>query len=228
MNKFFIPLLILILCSCSRELIRYHGHDYKVIITGRQRWMAENLQTNRYRSGIRIPVIKDCSAWPELSSRACGYYNNDSTKLKQYGMFYNWHAVERGKLCPLFWKVPSDDDWNTLELFLGGEKRAGGKMKSLKGWKGRHISGDDIGFGATAGGYRLNDDFQEGFATVWWSSTRAKDKEIKLATTGNDSSLFTTGQIWIWGRRIESYSSQLWTTVNRPNNGFYIRCVRKK
>ena len=38
----------------------------------------------------------------------------------KYGQLYNWYAVddERG-LCPSGWHVPSDEDWQDLEVFLG-------------------------------------------------------------------------------------------------------------
>lgn len=227
MRSVYIFILLLFLVSCSKDFLRYQGYRYKLIDAGSQRWMAEDLQAAKYRSGKKIPVVKDVGIWPDLNTPACGFYNNDSSRLAKYGLVYNWKAVEGGKLCPRKWRVPSQVDWDTLETFLGGDLRAGGKMKSVSGWKG-DVSGDDIGFDAKAGGYRLNMDLQEGHAVVWWSSTIIRDEDLNslVATIGRDQA--AQSETWVWGRRIENYSTKLWTTANRPNNGFYIRCMRNR
>jgi len=228
MKKLFFPLLILIITGCSKEIVKFHGHKYKVVEAGNQYWFAENLQTTRYRSGRKIPVVKNVSQWPDLTTRACGYYNNDTARLRKYGMFYNWKAVDDGKLCPVRWHVPTDDDWLELEKHLGGDKFAGGRMKSVTGWKGKHVSGDDFGFNALPGGYRLNTDLQEGEAVVWWSSSIAQVNELENKNTGESFATNDPSKKWIWGRRIEAPLTILMSTANRPNNGFYVRCVRSK
>jgi uncharacterized protein (TIGR02145 family) len=158
MKKLLIPFVFLLLAACSKDVVRYHGHQYKTIQAKTQIWMAENLQTNRYRLGKKIPLINDTFVWPELKSAACGFMNSDTARLRKYGMYYNWEAVDGGKLCPFAWRVPTNTDWDMLEEYLGGEYRAGGKMKSVKGWMRGHVSGDDIGFnGLPGGGYCMVD-----------------------------------------------------------------------
>jgi uncharacterized protein (TIGR02145 family) len=227
MKNLIFPLIVLLISGCSKEIVRYHGHQYKVIKAGKQYWMAENLRSSRYRSGRKIPLVNDLSAWPELKTRACGYFGADTSKLRKYGMVYNWKAVDEGQLCPFRWRVPTNNDWLKLEEYLGGEMRAGGKMKSISGWKGKHVSGDDIGFNALPGGYRLNVDTQEGESVVWWSSTIARMNLLENAKTGVSGSSDDPANKWIWGRRLERDVNMLMNTVNRPNNGFYVRCVRK-
>ena len=226
MKKYFILFSIFLLTGCSKEIVRYHGHQYKVIKAGKQLWFAENLQSSRYRSGRKIPLVNDLSLWPDLKTRGCGYFGADTSKLRKYGMLYNWKAVDEGKLCPFRWRVPTNDDWLKLEDFLGGEMRAGGKMKSVSGWKGKHVSGDDIGFNALPGGYRLNVDTQEGESVVWWSSSIAQMNKLENKLTGETGITVDPESKWIWGRRLEKNISTLINTVNRPNNGFYVRCVK--
>jgi uncharacterized protein (TIGR02145 family) len=228
MKKLIILIFIIIVSGCSRVFVSYHGHKYKTIVAGDQRWFAENLQTDKYRSGKKISTVRDTRSWPDLDIPACGFYKNDSIRLTKYGMIYNWLAVNDGQLCPRKWYVPADAAWDSLELYLGGTSIAGGKMKSKSGWKGGHVSGDDIGFNGIAGGYRLEGDYQEGSAVVWWSSTKVTDKDLNSLIKDTGDSLADKDQVWIWGRRLESSSSRLWTTLNRANNGFYVRCVRKK
>ena len=77
--------LILIISGCSRIFvtpggreISYQDKKYKVIQAGNQYWMAENLATESYRNGKKVPLLTDYRKWPEMKSPACGYYNNDT------------------------------------------------------------------------------------------------------------------------------------------------------
>jgi uncharacterized protein (TIGR02145 family) len=209
MKSTILFLALVILTGCSSVLLKYHGKVYKTTLIENQHWMAENLATNRYRNGRKIPFIESPWVWKDLYTPACGYYGNDTVKLRKYGMLYNWYAVEKGKLCPYGWRVASNTDWDLLEKSLGGNQRAGGRMKAAKGWSSKDVSGDDAGFNAMPGGYRLNEDFNEGDAAIWWSSTPV-DKE------------------WVLGRRIQYASTEIYTTLNNRQNGFSVRCVSRK
>jgi uncharacterized protein (TIGR02145 family) len=233
---FFLTLLFL-LTGCSNKLfmsqnnlkLEYHKKQYGVIQAGDQYWMSENLATTTYRFGKKIPLITDYNMWPEVKTPACGYYQNDTSNLHKYGMLYNWYAVNKGKLCPAGWGVPSYEDWLKLEKYLGGENIAGGKMKAIAGWKGRHVSGDDIGFKALPGGYRLNDDFLEGFEGIWWTRTVADASYFqKINMNDTYQKLLSGSIIYIWGRKISYKSTELISTLNQRENGFSVRCVKIK
>jgi uncharacterized protein (TIGR02145 family) len=228
MKLLFAFIILLSLSGCSKEFVRYHGHRYKTIRTGDQFWMDENLATKSYRFGKKIPLINDYDQWPEMLTPACGYYNNDTSKLRKYGMLYNWYAVKGGKLCPLGWKVPSQEDWLKLEDKLGGQFPAGGKMKAVSGWKGRHVSGDDIGFKALPGGYRLNGDFLEGTEAIWWTSTIADSSYFQKVKLNDAYRSLVESNVYVWGRKIVGNSSDLISTLNHRENGFSVRCVKIK
>jgi uncharacterized protein (TIGR02145 family) len=53
-----------------------------------------------------------------------------------YGRLYNWYAVNTGKLCPSGWHVPTDREWGSLIITLGGQNEAGGVLKET-GLNGR-------------------------------------------------------------------------------------------
>lgn len=233
--KIKIIVALLLMSGCSRiyysdggREISYHGDHYKIIKVGDQYWMSENLATKTYRNGKKIPFISDYKIWPELNTPGCGYYKNDTTFLRKYGMLYNWYAVNNGKLCPAGWRVPSHEDWNRLEENLGGQSRSGGKMKAVSGWKGKHVSGDDVGFNALPGGYRLNDDFLEGYDAIWWTSTLADTRYFQKSNIDEAYRSLAGSNTYIWGRKISYNSTTLFSTMNLRENGFYVRCVKGK
>lgn len=236
-NKLFVILTIIFLftgCTKSflpshgRQEITYHGKRYKILKAGDQYWMSENLATSTYRYGKKIPLITNYDIWPDMKTPGCGYYQNDTSELRKYGMLYNWYAVNGGKLCPARWRVPSHEDWNKLEEYLGGQFRSGGKMKAVSGWKGNHVSGDDIGFNALPGGYRLNNDFLEGFEAIWWSSTVADSRYFQKVEPDEPYRSLAASNKYIWGRKIVYDSSVFYSTLNLSENGFSVRCVKAK
>ena len=96
------------------------GITYKTVKIGNQVWMAENLKATKYNDGTDIPLVTDNSEWDELLTPAyCWYDNDQATYENTYGALYNWYTVETEKLCPVGWHVPSDYEWNTLEMALG-------------------------------------------------------------------------------------------------------------
>ena len=36
-----------------------------------------------------------------------------------YGVLYNWPAVMTEGICPSGWHIPSDGEWQLMEMFLG-------------------------------------------------------------------------------------------------------------
>ena len=155
------------------------GNVYKTVTIGSQTWMAENLKTTRYNDGTPIPLVTVQTTWANLSTPAYCWYNNDSIKYKTtaYGVFYNWYAVNTGKLAPKGWHIPTDDEWTTLTSFLGGSDIAGGKLKEtgLSNWISPNAGAtNETYFNALPCGNRANNDgtFQLiGTGAFWWTST---------------------------------------------------------
>jgi uncharacterized protein (TIGR02145 family) len=91
---------------------------YKTIKIGNQIWFAQNLRTKRLNDKTKIPKVKDSKKWNNFNSAAYCIYNDEDTITEDFGLLYNWYAVETGKLCPNGWHVPSKDDWSELEDYL--------------------------------------------------------------------------------------------------------------
>ena len=93
---------------------------YPVVIIGTQTWMAKNLKTTKYNDNTAIPGVTNNTTWANSTFPAYCWYNNNGAAYKNlYGALYNWHTVDSGNFCPVGWHVPSDDEWKTLEMYLG-------------------------------------------------------------------------------------------------------------
>jgi uncharacterized protein (TIGR02145 family) len=187
------------------------GEEFKTVKIGNQVWMAENLNVDHYRNGDPIPTGLSNAQWESTTQGACAIYNDDDSNDKIYGKLYNWYAVNDARgLCPVGWHVPSDDEWTLLTLSFGGEKVAGGKMKSSTGWNAPNTGAtNSSGFTGLPGGYRGGDGpyYYVGYGGYWWSSTE-----------------YDSTSAWY---RILSYDG---SDVSRGNyneqGGFSVRCVR--
>jgi uncharacterized protein (TIGR02145 family) len=105
------------------------GNVYYTTLIGDQHWMAEDLRTTKYNSGISIQNIIDPGVWSSTFEGAYVDYDQVAKSSKaQAGKLYNWYAVS-DTLCPIGWRVPFGIEWGILEEYLG--ENAGGKLKSL-------------------------------------------------------------------------------------------------
>jgi len=150
------------------------GKAYKTIQIGNQIWFAENL-----RHSESVLQVTANNFWFHDESGAWCYYKNFAGNDAFYGMLYNWHAVNSGTLCPPGWHIPSDDEWQQLVDYLGGESVAGGKMKSIGTiesgvglWQSpNNYATNESGFSGLPGGLRSIDFSYIGSSGYWWTST---------------------------------------------------------
>jgi len=206
------------------------GNEYKTIKIGHQEWMAENLRTTKYSNGTAIPNISDNSEWSNLETGAYCWHENDESMAETYGALYNWYAVEAGNLCPAGWRVPTDEDWKELEIYLGisedeldSQHRGENKGPLLAGSEDLWHSGvltEDPGFGKTGilalpGGSRMaNGHFTPTeISGYWWSST--------------DYYHDWDGVYYAYARNIGARQTHI-VRDNRVslNRGMSVRCVR--
>jgi len=149
------------------------------VVIGNQVWMTKNLNVDKFQNGDPISEAKTEEEW--LLAGANGqpawcYYNNDPANGDKYGKLYNWHAVNdpRG-IAPEGWHVPTNDEWTTLENFLGGSSVAGGKMKEVSSlWRSPNTDAtNESGFSGLPGGnrYVAGPFYFVGESGSWWSST---------------------------------------------------------
>lgn len=154
------------------------GQSQSVTI-GTQVWMTKNLDVATFRNGDPIPQAKTNDEWQKAGDNkqpAWCYYDNSPANGAKYGKLYNWYAVaDSRELCPTGWHVPSDEEWNKLSGYLGGEKVAGAKMKSKAGWLNNGNGTNSSGFsGLPSGSCGPEGDFYNiGVCGFWWSSSES-------------------------------------------------------
>jgi uncharacterized protein (TIGR02145 family) len=203
------------------SLTDYDGNIYTYITIGTQQWIIENLHTTRYGDGTAIANLILNAAWAADVTGAYCWYNNDAVTNADYGMMYNWYAVNNAHVLPYFkrngifeagWRVATRADYITLSTFLGGDAISGGKLKEvgLTHWTPFNtFATDEFGFKALPGGYRSDAGVFTGINQygLFWTSTQ------NLPATAYD-------------RRLRNIEQAFDEDSISKKNGFSIRCMR--
>lgn len=192
---------------------------YHTVTIGTQTWMVENLKTTHYYDGTAIPLATGDTTTKKMTTPAYCLYNNDGEDTKnKYGAFYNWYAVNTGKLAPKGWHVATDADWTILETYVKANPGASGSaskaLAATTEWNEGEIGKDPTnnnssGFGALPGGYL---DYDGSFKTqtksvYWWSSTRYNENNALYRTLNCFYGLLRGNNL-------------------KFGNVFYVRCVK--
>ena len=214
MKKVSLILTLLFSYSC----IAHAQTKYPKVTIGKQVWMTENLNVDKFRNGDPIPHVKTTEEWETAGNNgqpAWCYYEhravqNDPANGEKYGKLYNWYAVNdpRG-LAPKGWHIPTDDEWTVLTNFLGGYEVAGYKMKSTSGWENYGNGNNSSGFSGLPGGFRHDSGpfFNFGNYGSWWSSTE-------------------DGTLNAWARNLGYNYGFVYGYSTSKESGFSVRCLR--
>jgi len=209
------------LFSFNTKIADIQGNLYNTITIGKQVWMAENLRTTRFNNNTSIPNIINTADWINLTGPGYCWYNNDITYKPTFGALYSWYTANGGKLCPTGWHVPSDAEFDTLEVILGMETKdvniwgwrgtdQGKQLKSTESWIDGGNGTNSIDFNALPGGYRYAGDgyfYRIGSLTYWWASTEHD----------NDRA---------WYRRLDGDNDKIYRASTSKTGGKYIRCIK--
>jgi uncharacterized protein (TIGR02145 family) len=195
---------------CGDGYSDIEGKVYSTVQIGDQCWMSQNLRVSRYNDGTVIPEItlSNPVAWSTNDTGAWSFYDDEEDNNTPYGKLYNYYVVENAKnVCPVGWKVPTDQEWGVLSTFLGAN--AARKMKSTSGWR-------DSGNGTNESGFNV---FPAGRKGV----TGTAYTEILMAARFWTSTENNINNGWIY--RLTYDSNELQRDYNQKGNGFSIRCM---
>ncbi len=148
-----------------------NDQTYKTVKIGTQTWMAENLNYETANSYCYNDTASYCAKYGRLYTWAAAV-----NRLKENCGYGNSCSLPSGNIqgvCPTGWHLPSQSEWNTLFIAVGGSSTAGAKLKSTSGWTGGGNGSDAFSFSALpAGGmYDDWDYYLEGNNADFWSST---------------------------------------------------------
>jgi uncharacterized protein (TIGR02145 family) len=204
----------MILTSCGGDSKQPNtGSIIHEVTIGKQVWMTQNLNVDKFLNGDTIPEAKSDGEWRAYSQAgeaAWCYCDNDPKSKEKYGKFYNWYAVNdpRG-LAPKGWRIPSDTDYTVLIPYLHGLKKAGAKMKSKEGWLNGGNGTNSSGFSGLPGGYRDSDGpfrYTDSLG-YWWSSAE-----------------YDSGTAWGFG--LSSFDGEVFRYNSDKELGMSVRCLR--
>jgi len=206
-----ISVVIQIACigTSSKNEMPTNNDNYLSIKIGKQVWTKENLNVSTFKNGDKIIEINSHDEWEKAGKDgipAWCYFGTDMVDAKiVYKKLYNWHAVTDSRgLAPEGWHIPSENEWDDLVDFLGGNNEyTWAKLKNTEGWKLSNGT-NESGFSAIPGGYRSTKNHFDyaGWGASFWSSTE-KDKVSAV------------------GYHIEGGKE-----VNEKERGFSVRCIK--
>ena len=195
------------------------GKTYKTIKIGSQIWMAENLQATQYRDGSPIPMLMENKDWTSDTNGAYCYYHHSNRNAKTYGLLYNGAAIlNPKKIAPAGWHIPSDAEWQTLIDFLGGDKTAGGKLKSDDNnlWNDNTGATNESGFNALPAGMRECHTLVTGITSSY--------EGLGIRTFFASSTEW--GNKLVWTRELQNLNPGVIRAHGGGFSGISVRCIK--
>jgi len=199
------------------KITDFENNNYETVSIGTQSWITSNLKTVHYQNGdpiiSTVPVTFDISG--ESNPKYQWSYNGDDvTNYTIYGKLYTYYTVtDSRKICPSGWHVPTDNDWVTLENYLGGANSAASFLK-------------ESGNNHWVAPYNT-DAYNVTLFTALPGGTRS--------ATGTFSFLYNYGYFWStteadastsWVRSMYVQSSQLKRENISKKNAASVRCIK--
>jgi len=186
---------------------------YNTVEIGDQCWFQKNLA---YLPEVHSNTEFSTQGSSKLSGYGVyGYNGSDVATAKSqsnysdYGVLYNWYAVDQVDLCPIGWHVPSDTEFTTLTdwLISDGVVTVGQEGTALKSvtWDGNNSSGFTV---LPAGGRGVLGVFDAlGLGAHFWSSSE-------------------TGPVNSWNRNLGSGFTEVGRDSGYQAYGCSVRCLK--
>ncbi len=184
---------------CGRDkMIDMEGNEYATVETDFYCWMAENIRIETDNHGNFV-------------DRYC--YDEDPVNCKLYGGLYDWDTATI--ICPPGWRLPGDDDFKDMEVFLGMPRNE----VDTTGWRGspvgdmiKDVSWDgtgEFGFRSLPAGFMNPVGIFEGLGdhAHFWGSGFSGDRA--------------------WRRYLHSNESRISRLVAYKNFAFSVRCIKR-
>jgi uncharacterized protein (TIGR02145 family) len=205
--------------TCGDD-IEHDAYDYSTVLIGDQCWFSENC---RY-----LPEVSPSSE-SSLTSPYYYVYDYQGTDIEDakstdnyetYGVLYNWPAVMTEGICPSGWHIPTDLEWQTMEMALGLSASEASsqtwrgthapQMKSTSGWNNNGNGTNSSGLTILPGGFKV--DIPIGFTNY--------GDYAHLWSASEDASSYS------FGRVLYGSVDTVWRSSFTKQFGFSARCVQ--
>ena len=156
----------------ENEVMDNDGNLYTSVVVGGIEWLLQNLKTTKYRNGSSIPFVTNGAEWATKVESGlpdvCAWPGFSSSN-QNFGLLYNWAAVQMGEVAPAGWRIPTEAEWAVLQTVAS---YPGSTCDLLKDWPGNCAGGQN------ASGYSLlesGDIYQTSAGEqAYWSNSGAK------------------------------------------------------
>ena len=206
--------------------VTYGGQTYQTVVIGTQCWMSENLNVGTMINGDVHQTDND------TIEKYC--FGDDTVSCDTYGGLYQWNemmqyaaAESTQGICPTGWHLPSDNEYKTLEIYLGMSP----SDADIEGWRGTDEASKLAGNESLwiDGELDQNANFGlsgfDGLPGGWWSfpsSWIGKSTSSFFWTSSGEEEFGTNA----WFRSQASNSTQI-SRSNAPRTlGYSVRCVK--
>jgi uncharacterized protein (TIGR02145 family) len=191
---------------------------------GKQIWMSENLNVEKFRNGDKIPTARTSEEWERagiLGEPISSYYPIEELSNNQKGIkLYNWYAIKDPRcIAPQGFHIPNDQEWDDLIQYIdsnviknirGSQSAiAGSLLKSKNGWNENKNGLDKFGFNGSPTGSITAQGKSGAFNewAFWWSASEcSKD--------------------FAWIRYIHFKDDKFFRTDYGKKIGFAVRCIK--
>ncbi len=192
------------------------GKTYNTVQIGTQCWMAQNLNI-----GIKINSSGDQTN-NSIIEKYC--YSNLESNCDIYGGLYQWNEMMQyvttagvQGICPAGWHIPTDAEWTTVTIFLGGTSVAGGKMKTT----GTLQAGTGLWNSPNTAATN-----ESGFSAVPAGGRNPYGTFVDLGNYGNWWISAETNSSNAWYRRMKYGDGKVNSYNSYKSTGFSGRCLR--
>jgi uncharacterized protein (TIGR02145 family) len=232
-----ISFLTILLSSCDKDeatpvfetgtLTDIDGNVYKTVKIGTKWWMAENLKVQRYSNGDSISYVPQNipdSVWSNNNTGAYCYFD------EIYGFLYNYYSISNsGGLAPEGWHIPSDDEWNELERFLGMSNAEVEEINwrgSDQGNKLKIVGGDTRYWATSSDQYEIFGTNESGFTALGGACRIFNGEWGHITHTGFWWTSSSLNEDEAWYRSLDYNKANVFRYYGSKNYGFSVRCVK--
>ena len=199
------------------------GKSYSTVQIGTQCWMSENLNIGTRIDGGNAQTDNN------TIEKYC--YGDDPTNCDIYGGLYQWDeamgyvtTVGTQGICPTGWHLPSDDEFKTMEIYLGMTTA----QANNTGWRGTNEGSKLAGNSSLwhAGNLTLDGDFGSSGFTALPGGYKKIDGTFFNITYNAIFWLSSMGSTGVWSRHLYFNNSDIYRYDNDKTRGYSVRCIK--